>query len=144
MEAVGKPADDAVGVVVEAADGRPASMVWSALIATVGSKDAWENGHRCWLQMEYWLEWKLEMLWKHQMVIQDEIQMVHVLEQRLKQLVDHEVDRGDPVGSFDGEPVVVMLDKLESVLEMVLVTRLVWKSVVISNNSLKSEGTISR
>ena len=64
------------------------------------------------------------MLWKHQMVIQDEIQMVHVLEQRLEPLVDHEVDRSDPVGPFDKEPVVVMLDKLESVLEMVLVTRL--------------------
>ena len=86
----------------------------------------------------------MEMLWKHQMVIQNEVQMVHVLEKRLEQLVDHEVDRGDPVGSFDGEPVVVMLNELESVLEMVMVTRLVWKSVVIPEKSLKSEGTISR
>ena len=140
----GEPAGDAGGCLVEAADGRPASMVWSALLAEVGSNDALKKGHRCWLQMEYWLEWKLEMLWKHQMVIQNEVQMVHVLEQRLEQLVDHEVDRSDPVGPFDGEPVVVMLDKLESVLEMVLVTRLVWKSVVISDKSLKSEGTISR
>ena len=124
VEAVGGPAGDAVGCLVEAADGRPASMVWSALLAEVGSNDALEKEYRCWLRMEYWLEWKLEMLWKHQMVIQDEVQMVHVLEQRLEQLMDHEVDHGDPVGSFDGEPVVVMLNELESVLEMVMVTRL--------------------
>ena len=64
------------------------------------TNDALEKKHRCWLRMEYWLEWKLEMLWEHRTVIQNEVQMVHVLEQRLEQLMDHEVDRSDPVGSF--------------------------------------------
>ena len=40
----GEPAGEAVGCLVEAADGRQASMVWSALIAEVGSYDALGKG----------------------------------------------------------------------------------------------------